>query len=530
MADHAGATAHPWLGQLTRRRFLALAGGTVVMVSCRDAGDGDRGEGTNQQSRAGTAAPGAEVRLFADDGSAAIAPPPRGDVTKVIVVGAGIAGLTVARALHLSGVEVVVIEGRDRIGGRTHTVDLTDVPVDLGASWVHPGTASAMAPLFDELGVSLLPAGITDLVTSGVAFDRATGAFPGPEVAGALLATLGPLELGNPADVLTGPANETMGQVIDRLVAGTGLSGPSAVATENAANGLLALPSGADIGGDRATTYLGGDSEASGPDDTTADIDDDAGDIDRFPEGGYRSMVDALAEGLDIELESPIDTVTDTGTGVTVSGPGKEFSGSHAVVTVPLGVLKAGRLTFVPPLDAAKQAAVDRVGFGAFEKVALAYDEAFWQVDGEPRAIIVADPNRSTWPLILDLSAWYGAPVVVALTAGDSARAVAELPADERVRQVSEILAEIGGPNSPGPVASASSAWTTSPFTGGCYSGLFSAEATEDDLAVLGEPAGRVMFAGEATSPLEYASVDGAWVSGIREAKRLLQRPQVPIL
>ena len=65
-------------------------------------------------------------------------------VERVVVVGAGIAGLTVANALAHGGVECVVLEARDRIGGRLHTVDLAGSPVDLGGSWIHTPAGNPM--------------------------------------------------------------------------------------------------------------------------------------------------------------------------------------------------------------------------------------------------------------------------------------------------------------------------------------------------------------------------------------------------
>ena len=60
-----------------------------------------------------------------------------GPVDRVVVVGAGIAGLAAASSLRRAGVETVILEARSRIGGRLHTVDLAGTPVDLGGSWIH---------------------------------------------------------------------------------------------------------------------------------------------------------------------------------------------------------------------------------------------------------------------------------------------------------------------------------------------------------------------------------------------------------
>ena len=77
-----------------------------------------------------------------------------GPVERVVVVGAGIAGLTVANALTHAGAECVVLEARDRIGGRLHTVDLAGLPVDLGGSWIHMPAGNPVSAFARQAGVS----------------------------------------------------------------------------------------------------------------------------------------------------------------------------------------------------------------------------------------------------------------------------------------------------------------------------------------------------------------------------------------
>src|SRR5262249_55241851 len=89
-----------------------------------------------------------------DDGSASIPGGLSAEPERVIVVGAGWAGLTAANALRNAGVEHVVLEGRDRIGGRAYTVDLDGVPVDLGCSWIHDRIGNPMSVLAEQAAVS----------------------------------------------------------------------------------------------------------------------------------------------------------------------------------------------------------------------------------------------------------------------------------------------------------------------------------------------------------------------------------------
>jgi phytoene dehydrogenase-like protein len=139
-----------------------------------------------------------------DDGRTDVPPGVAGPVGRVVVVGAGIAGLTVANALTQAGVECVVLEARDRIGGRLHTTDLAGSPVDLGGSWIHMPAGNPMSAFAEQAGVRRRSA---DPVPEMAGFDCAEGrrlsaaeaeavlslyleSFP--ESAGRLAAELGP--------------------------------------------------------------------------------------------------------------------------------------------------------------------------------------------------------------------------------------------------------------------------------------------------------------------------------------------------
>ena len=78
-------------------------------------------------------------------------------VDRVVVVGAGIAGLAAASRLRRAGIPCVVLEARDRVGGRLHTVDLAGVPVDLGGSWIHHPIGNPLSKFCDEYGITRDP-------------------------------------------------------------------------------------------------------------------------------------------------------------------------------------------------------------------------------------------------------------------------------------------------------------------------------------------------------------------------------------
>jgi len=447
------------------------------------------------------------------DPSADLPSPVDGPVERVIVVGAGIAGLVAARALHLSGVEVVVVEGRDRIGGRTHTIDLGGAAVDLGASWIHDGAGSPTLPLVDALGIDRMPASNTGVALGASVLNRVDHAFPDVDARTALSAAMGGLVMSAPrfGEVAHGvDLDEAMGVLlaaIDPNVRGT-------------LGALLSMNEGKDADEVDFATFA---SFFFAPGAEHEDV---------MPRGGYRGVVDHLAGGLDIRTAQPVRRIVQDAGGVSVETSSDTFTGTHVLVTVPLGVLKAGTIELDPPVPSGHADAIDRVGFGVLEKVALAYERAVWHVDGKPSHLTIVDSPRPQWPVILDLSTWYGVPVVVGMATGAAGRTLAALPEPERVAALHATICEIGGPDTPEPVAFATTSWATDPFVHGCYANI--APTTDvaqhaADITTLATPHGRVLFAGEHTCERGTSTVDSAWSTGVREATRLLQTRQVPL-
>jgi monoamine oxidase len=197
------------------------------------------------------------------------------------------------------------------------------------------------------------------------------------------------------------------------------------------------------------------------------------------------------------------------------------------VVTVPLGVLKRDVLRFSPALPPDRRAAIERLGFGRYEKVALRFDEPFWRAAGLPHAMIFPrDPEApAVWAIGQDA---FGAdPVLVFHVFHSATGHVLDTSADGAARWALDLLSEaIGGP-CPIPAAVAVTSWANDPYSGGAYTHI-PPGADPADADLLGEPvAGRLLFAGEHTLSARMAHADGAMTSGIREAKRLLGQPGV---
>jgi monoamine oxidase len=448
-----------------------------------------------------------------DDGRREVPAGAADPVERVVVVGAGIAGLTVANALAHDGVECVVLEARDRIGGRLHTIDLAGSPVDLGGSWIHTPVGNPMRAFAEHVGVACQSANpLPELAGYDCAEGRRLStaeveasvgmqfeSFPGAKRR--LLAELGP-----DASVADG---------IEAFVAGAGLAPGPARRARQALHGIIEADS-ADLAERQSLRWMWNEIEYGGH---------FFGDV---PVGGYRRLVEAMAAGVDLRLGAAVAEVARSAGGVRVrSHDGTSEEGSHVVVTVPLGVLKGNVLQFSPELPPDRLAAIERLGFGRYEKVALRFDEPFWRGAGLPHAMIFPRDPEAPAVWVIGLDAFGAGPVLVFHIFHSATGHVLDATADDAARWALGLLAEATGSPCPAPAAVAVTSWANDPHSGGAYTHI-PPRAGPADADLLGEPiGGRLLFAGEHTQSARLAYADGAMTSGIREAKRLLGRVSV---
>lgn len=466
-----------------------------------------------------------------DDGRADVPGGITGPVERVVVVGAGIAGLTVANALTHAGTECVVLEARDRIGGRLHTADLAGSPVDLGGSWIHMPGGNPMSAFARQAGVARRGA---DPVPEMAGFDLAEGRRLSAAEAGELL---GFYDEGFPAATaqLTadlGP-DASAAEGIEAFVAQAGLAPGPARRARQMLYGCIEAES-AGLAETQSLRWMWNELEYDG---------NYFGDV---PDGGYRRLTAAMAAGVDLRLGTEVTDVAVAADGVRVRTAGGRFeAGSHVVVTVPLGVLKRGAPRFSPGLPPDRLAAIGRLGFGRFEKVALRFEEPFWRAAGFPHLMLFPrDPGEwVVWVMGLDAFGAKGTgPVLVFFVFHSAARRLMgtgldgavqdgagldDASQDNAVRWALGQLAEAIGRPCPEPLAVAVTSWGTDPYSYGSYSHI-PPGSSPADADLLGEPVGgRLLFAGEHTQSARIAYADGALTSGIREAKRLLAQPSV---
>ncbi|KAL6614642.1 hypothetical protein ACP70R_036912 [Stipagrostis hirtigluma subsp. patula] len=502
---------------------------------------------------------------------------------RVVVVGAGVAGLAAARRLCGAGgdrFEVTVVEAADRAGGRVLTSEFAGHRVEMGATWVQGVVGSPVYALARDAGA--IDGDGAD-GGGGLPYERMDG-FPDR-----LLTVAEGGEVVD-ADQVAGPVEELYRGMMEAARAGEASGGGGV--EDYLRRGLRAYQAARPGGGkelqeiEEALLAMHINRERT---DTSAD---DLGDLDLTAEGeyrdfpgdhvtipgGYSRVVDHLVAALPpgtVRLGLRLRRLDWGGTPVRLhfaDGAGT-LAADHVILTVSLGVLKAsigkdasaaGAVAFDPPLPQFKREAVSRLGFGVVDKLFMevelvASPEPEVGGGGDEQLLYTSAPP--VFPFLhmafrghVSKIPWWmrgtesicpvhaGSSVALAWFAGREAAHLESLPDDEVVRGVHATLDSfLPGPRRGGATATSRwrvkrikrSRWATDPLFLGSYS-YVAIGSSGDDLDLMAEPlpraqdAGerappRVLFAGEATHRTHYSTTHAAYLSGVREADRLLQ-------
>ncbi|MFN3196946.1 MAG: flavin monoamine oxidase family protein [Bradymonadia bacterium] len=425
----------------------------------------------------------------------------------VVVIGAGLAGLTAAKALQNAGQKVVVLEGRARIGGRTHTASVGAAKIDLGAAWIHGPDDNPLAVLCRAAGLKMPP----QEIDPSVIYDDALGrALTEDEAAAVVEAVEGFFEA-ETTEALAESERTSLAQALRAYV-----------------NELELSPALRALVLHTLTTFTGD----SGPSEQvslhwlfhSASNELSGGDV--TIEGGYLELVKFLAEGVDVRTEHVVTRVKTTGDTVTVDTKTDSITADHVIVTVPLGVLKSGSIKFEPALSPGKRAAIERLQMNTMEKVVLTFSERFWPA--EIGSVLHRGDAGRDCPLLIDMTEHAGATTWVGLCTGPSAAEMQKTTSDGPIiDRTLRALRAILGRSVPTPAATYVTRWWSDPFAHGAYS-LTAVGASPKDRTALAEPMGPVLFAGEATMEEMFATAHGAVMSGLREAKRIVNQAKLP--
>jgi monoamine oxidase len=415
----------------------------------------------------------------------------------VLVLGAGIAGLAAARTLTDKGLSVIVLEARDRVGGRMWTDSSLGLPLDLGASWIHGVNGNPITKLAKQFEVKTVP---TD-DENGIGFAADGSALPDDEFT--RMEALFEDIYEEVADMQEDTDEDmSLQQAFDAVIASRNLS----EADLRRLNYYAYLGTALEYGADMKDLSL-----------WEWDQDEEFGGEEVIFPGGYNQITDGLANGLDIHLGTVVNTVRYGSDGVEVETSVGSFVADKAVVTFPLGVLKQASVKFDPPLPESKQSAIQRLGMGVLNKVYLKFSETFWDEDVE--TISYMGDELGEWSDWLSFVPFTGEPVLMAFHGGDKGFALEDLSDDEIVAGAMRTLRVMFGDDIPEPDGVLITRWGKDPFSFGAYSHI-PPFASGGDYDALAEPVEDVLFfAGEATSREYPSTVHGAYLSGLRAAE-----------
>ncbi|XP_021758744.1 lysine-specific histone demethylase 1 homolog 2-like [Chenopodium quinoa] len=432
----------------------------------------------------------------------------------VIIIGAGLAGLAAARQLLSFGFKVIVLEGRNRPGGRVYTQKMgkkgESAAVELGGSVITGIHANPLGVLARQLSIPLhkvrdkcplyKPDGtpVDHKIDSSVEFifnrllDKVTelrkimGGFANDISLGSVLDTL--------QDLYSVVKSKDEIQLLDWHYANLEYANAGCLSELSASYWDQDDPY--EMGGDHC-----------------------------FLAGGNWRLIKSLCEGVPILYGKTVNTIRYGNNGAEVIAGDQIFQADVVLCTVPLGVLKRKAITFEPELPQNKLAAINRLGFGLLNKVAMVFPHVFWGEELDTFGSLRNHTHeRGEYFLFYGYHTVSGGAVLVALVAGEAAKDFERTDPSTLLHRVLNLLRGIYNPKGvqvPDPIQTVCTRWGTDPLSYGSYSHV-RVGSTGIDYDILSESVeNRLFFAGEATSRKYPATMHGAFLSGLREAGRI---------
>lgn len=412
-------------------------------------------------------------------------PPAKSTHADVIVIGAGASGLYCGFYLNLiykGSISVLTLEGRDRIGGRVQTENVAGIPLDLGANHIRWGTFTGnglyftkslpklravtqdFGPLFSESG-KVIP--VTDSTFDG--FTRISSQL---KFLSDLKSTDMALEK-HLMEQFPGAMNDPLLQYIF--------------------NGYLG-------------THVGPLSDLSAKDWNTYEHQ-----VGRYTviTDGMINLFNHIIPGQDIQLNTIVRAIRQDQHGVTIETNRGNFSAKWVICTVPLGVLKAGSVSFDPGLSQEKLDAINTIGVGYRNKIHLKFPKVFWP---KSSGFGFCTGAPETFFIVENTQLHHGHGVLCAHASGNFAQQIEELSQEQVTNLIMNQLRDAFGEGIPDPEWVKTSKWSNDPFSLGAFSfpGVGTTEATWEALA---RPEGRIFFAGEHCFPPYRGTIKGAVIS-----------------
>ena len=450
----------------------------------------------------------------------------------VVVIGAGMSGLTAARTLADAGKTVLVVEARDRVGGRTLSKTLSNgVVVDMGGQWVGP-TQTRVLKLASDLGLvtfKTFDKGSSLTLRDGVV-TRYEGLMPKIDAEAARDIEQGMQKIAALAESipLDAPWTHPQAAELDQLTYAAWIErnlttelgrwtfksqAPSVFSVDASELSVLhvAFYYGAAGGPEMITSTSGGGQDS------------------RFA-AGMQSLATGLAAGLQdsLRLGHPVEAITQDDEGVVVRSASLTVRASQAIVA--LAPALAGRIRYSPPMPPLRDSLTQRMPMGTALKMMFVYETPFWREEGLSGFALT---DRDVPQLVFDNSPDDASSgILLGFTEGIPAREwMQSTPEARRAAGVDTLVQAFGRPAGD-LVDYVEHSWVAEEFSRGCYAGTMPPGAWGSFGKALRAPVGRIHWAGTETATSWTGYVEGAMQAGERaagEAIGALERGASPV-
>lgn len=423
-------------------------------------------------------------------------------VIDVIVIGAGISGLAAAKTLQDKDIRVLVLEGRDRIGGRIWTDRSFDgQALDLGASWIHGTRRNPISKIANTQKFHLKN---TDYENGDVFLDGKMVS----EKKNRLYDRFAGRVLGEALSLSLRGKKKDMQAICDSVSKYRWFSELTKREIDFLLNVNIEHEYAADAKDLSSSGVVEGES-FFGP--------------DAIFTKGYDQVTFHLAKDLKIHLKQVVSKIDYSKKRIVITTKaGKKFTANRVILTVPLGVLQKNVIEFSPNLSEEKMKAIGDLGMGTLNKLYLKFPKNFWTKKSSPEIINIVPKTKGRWAEWLNIDHYSGEPILLGFNAGSYGKEIEKMTDYQVVEDAMSVLRQTYGKEIPNPTHWLVTRWNSDPFSFGSYSFAKSSKCVWAR-RVLAKPVDqKLFFAGEATSSDYPATVHGAYLSGIREAKKIL--------
>lgn len=419
---------------------------------------------------------------------------------RVIVIGAGMAGAAAAKKLHDAGCEVIVLEARNRVGGRVHTNTDWGVNLELGANWIHQSThpANPLMNYADKLNIKTLPTNYANLKVYDSEGEK-IGNF-----------SLGKFYLhferliNKHREVLQLESDLSIKETITALTRDKKYSRKEksilALIEESYSNNLAT-----DLANASSKYYLNKSVRKEKD--------------DYFVTGGYGNIVNYILDGIDVKLNAIVQEIRSYNDKIDVVTDHKVFQADYVIVTVPISILQKQQIQFSPALPDWKISSFSKMQMGIFNKIIMEFSDKFWKGDADFQCYQIQKSN--SFSLAANYYHYNQRPILIAMPV-DKAGLLLEKTDIESIKKEWQNILHKAHPNKEIEFKNIMiTKWNSDQFSQGSYSHV-PVGASENDFNNLKREVGRIHFAGEATCIEHHSTVHGAYASGLREAIKIL--------